>query len=776
MSRPWKTGEPTDKTRTYRVRLANRAGRGRQGVQAKWDAYPDTWRGVDSGCLLTLTPANYEHRLDEPCLTVSTDAPENPWKASQPPRVKCRWRTPIASMPEFLATPEGPGWSIAYPGDPGASVGYHSAIPGGWQWAPLEESAEAGPEIPEGWRRITNDVALGYSRANGAELWQMRDDVTNRSGGVAGLWYAQRYKWRIEREAGGPWRHGVIAGLDAMPTHHDLCRMPGRPASACPQCKALRDRDDLMGDRAEAADVATRYYELLDQMPDADAGELAALKERLDELEAPYHDNPAFPAYVAFLKRKRLVAEAGGLLVPPNLKAVFERLGVTVVGADGKPRSSDAVFDDVVAAAKRTEAGPIDADQREMFEGLLSAATPSPAGWQKGEPEDKDGAYVVRFEGLCGVAYIHTDGVRWRLAFPDEQPPKSPSPATEAERLAASLREARETIEQLRGQLDRSQTARLDMSGRVTNWRARVSLMAFASLDQYDDDSPGDSALWGHLTDRFNAALKRAANQGCVDDLTRRLNEQHEAIARLQRERDALRADLVEWHSTATALLARDKSPPVEAEALRETLTRRVVGLGKDRDEWRRSAKAAHRKHRTAVEANRARTCVRCRGSRTVLVPIPGDLPTVMPCPLCCPKGTEYPDPSAEAGTTGPHREVVQAMAPEPREAPYLPASEADEALIDDFVSEQDLKELFDSLIPALPPPEWRPTNDGYALHLGDEVVATIERTTADRLLVEGHGAWEGRGPSLWGSPENARGEVVRWGSGFGVVVPPLPN
>lgn len=63
--------------------------------------------------------------------------------------------------------------------------------------------------------------------------------------------------------------------------------------------------------RAEAERVAAEYYELLERVSQVDPEELTRLKARLDELLAPYNDNPAYSAYTSFLKRKRLVAEAG---------------------------------------------------------------------------------------------------------------------------------------------------------------------------------------------------------------------------------------------------------------------------------------------------------------------------------------------------------------------------------------------------------------------------------------------------------------------------------
>lgn len=59
--------------------------------------------------------------------------------------------------------------------------------------------------------------------------------------------------------------------------------------------------------RRKEADAAMRYYDLLDQLPTADEGEIARLKAELDELTAPYAENQAF---VAFLDRKRALAEA----------------------------------------------------------------------------------------------------------------------------------------------------------------------------------------------------------------------------------------------------------------------------------------------------------------------------------------------------------------------------------------------------------------------------------------------------------------------------------
>ncbi len=59
--------------------------------------------------------------------------------------------------------------------------------------------------------------------------------------------------------------------------------------------------------RRKEFEAATRYYELLEQIPDADETELARLKAELDKLQAPYAENQAF---VAFLERKRMLAEA----------------------------------------------------------------------------------------------------------------------------------------------------------------------------------------------------------------------------------------------------------------------------------------------------------------------------------------------------------------------------------------------------------------------------------------------------------------------------------
>lgn len=59
--------------------------------------------------------------------------------------------------------------------------------------------------------------------------------------------------------------------------------------------------------RQREYEAARRFYELLDQMPDADDPTLLRLKAELDEIVAPYAENQAF---VAFLERKRLLAEA----------------------------------------------------------------------------------------------------------------------------------------------------------------------------------------------------------------------------------------------------------------------------------------------------------------------------------------------------------------------------------------------------------------------------------------------------------------------------------
>jgi predicted ATP-binding protein involved in virulence len=54
-------------------------------------------------------------------------------------------------------------------------------------------------------------------------------------------------------------------------------------------------------------DVAAEYFDLLEQMTDADEAKMSELKNRLDELSAPFSDDVA---YYAFLKSKRIAAEA----------------------------------------------------------------------------------------------------------------------------------------------------------------------------------------------------------------------------------------------------------------------------------------------------------------------------------------------------------------------------------------------------------------------------------------------------------------------------------
>lgn len=53
--------------------------------------------------------------------------------------------------------------------------------------------------------------------------------------------------------------------------------------------------------------VSMEYYELLDKLDGATSDNLFAIKDRLDELSAPFSDNQAF---VALLERKRMIAES----------------------------------------------------------------------------------------------------------------------------------------------------------------------------------------------------------------------------------------------------------------------------------------------------------------------------------------------------------------------------------------------------------------------------------------------------------------------------------
>lgn len=59
--------------------------------------------------------------------------------------------------------------------------------------------------------------------------------------------------------------------------------------------------------RRREFEAATRYYELLEQVPRVDETVLEEVKAELDAIVAPYADNQAF---VAFLARKRVLAEA----------------------------------------------------------------------------------------------------------------------------------------------------------------------------------------------------------------------------------------------------------------------------------------------------------------------------------------------------------------------------------------------------------------------------------------------------------------------------------
>lgn len=57
----------------------------------------------------------------------------------------------------------------------------------------------------------------------------------------------------------------------------------------------------------EMIQTAEKYYLLLEQGRDASDAELVAIKEKLDALTLPYHDNPAYIAYQNFLSQRRLV-------------------------------------------------------------------------------------------------------------------------------------------------------------------------------------------------------------------------------------------------------------------------------------------------------------------------------------------------------------------------------------------------------------------------------------------------------------------------------------
>lgn len=108
-----------------------------------------------------------------------------------------------------------------------------------------------------------------------------------------------RKKARFSRELAGrlpPMRAKRVSGGDV---HVDV---------------EIRDPEENWPTREELArrrglvDVSLRYYGLLDQIPGADAEELARLRDELDRLTAPYSGNPAM---VALLKRKREMVESG---------------------------------------------------------------------------------------------------------------------------------------------------------------------------------------------------------------------------------------------------------------------------------------------------------------------------------------------------------------------------------------------------------------------------------------------------------------------------------
>jgi predicted ATPase len=78
--------------------------------------------------------------------------------------------------------------------------------------------------------------------------------------------------------------------------------------------KSIEDISTMMGvevpQRSERflamVRAAEEYYAVLERTPAADAEELARLKARLDELAAPYSEDPAYVAFLNFQRRARL--------------------------------------------------------------------------------------------------------------------------------------------------------------------------------------------------------------------------------------------------------------------------------------------------------------------------------------------------------------------------------------------------------------------------------------------------------------------------------------
>jgi hypothetical protein len=98
----------------------------------------------------------------------------------------------------------------------------------------------------------------------------------------------------------------------------ELVNLDPRAKPAPYKNRSLEDiTEDVMGipfpqrsERYEAMiRAATEYYETLERLPEAMPEEIAPLKRKLDELSEPFSDDPAFTAFLAYQRRRTVIAE-----------------------------------------------------------------------------------------------------------------------------------------------------------------------------------------------------------------------------------------------------------------------------------------------------------------------------------------------------------------------------------------------------------------------------------------------------------------------------------
>ena len=517
-------------------------------------AYPhkagDRWYQWGPGCFEDAL--EFAQMVDDP----PVESPDSEWQTTEPPRIKCRWRHPGART-EGTATPAATDWDLRMDGCP-LEKRLFVSLPDGWEWAPLDaDTAPIEVVLATADESLTLEWGIEYATEGalsdpahlaalkGLPALMLGSEGIRVVGSVVGArWDSASRQLLADLAVEGPEDRQHIREFGAVESYTAVVTEGGHQAGRVPRHVMVMGARQIRASDPKAP------------------GATPAPERTLPEGWAPKEASPC-----------RIYMRADGA------KAVQIAAGEQsgrwyCVGRDGsqtlsKPTPAEAI--------EELDSMPT-THHAELAEkaGLYQADPPTPAGdpppgffgepdWQQGEPEDRDGAYVVQFRQWTGVMFwstkraawrVHWDdgddeadtwkgtdwdaGLKWKSATDCARPTSTPGPpkgdpparvatqttsaamdtATRANaRLAASLRESRKANDMLAGLANARRI-------RVLDWRKRIAAMDVAGWGWPDhaDTAAGDAALWAMLTGYIgriladNRALIRERND-CVSDV-----------------------------------------------------------------------------------------------------------------------------------------------------------------------------------------------------------------------------------------------------------------